>query len=456
MSLPERLPAASLLVVAIVALSGSARAQEPDVAFVGGTVIRMDGSPPLADATVVVRGDRIAAVGPRDAVAAGEGATVVDATGAWLIPGLWDMHVHALFEADLVEPLLGRLVANGVTGIRDMGGPLEVLVGTRREIGSRDLLAPRIVASGPILDGPEPVDPEISWAIETPEQGRAAVDSLARAGVDFVKVYTLLPREAFFAVAEAARERGLPVAGHVPASVSPVEAAEAGMRSIEHLRSEIEPFCVRADPSACEPAFAAFRERDVWQTPTLVVRRNRAFLDDSTTVYGPDVRHAPPMLRDLWAGIRASRLERGSEYFEAARARHREERWLAGELHRAGIGVLAGSDAGALFTPHGASLHDELALLVEAGLEPVEALAAATCDAARFLGVDDSLGTIAPGKKADLVLLDADPLQDIAHTRRIRAVVFDGRVLDRTALDRLKVETAFGEGEAGGTGTFVE
>lgn len=448
MRLSERLPSIGLLAVAIVALSGSARAQEPDIAFVGATVIRMDGSPPLADATVLVRGDRIAAVGPRDSIAVSEGATVVDAAGAWMIPGLWDMHVHALFEADLSEPLLGRLLAHGVTGIRDMGGPLEVLAEVRRGIASGDLLAPRIVASGPILDGPEPVDPDISWAIEAPEQARAAVDSLAGAGVDFVKVYTLLPREAFFAVVEAARERGLPVAGHVPASVSPVEAAEAGMRSIEHLRSEIEPFCTRGDPSACEPAFAAFRERDVWQVPTLVVRRNRAFLDDSTTVYGADVRHAPPMLRDLWEGIRTSRLERGAEYFEAARARHREERWLAGELHRAGIGILAGSDAGALFTPHGVSLHEELALLVESGLEPHEALAAATSEAARFLGIDDSLGTIAPGKKADLVLLDADPLRDIAHTLRIRAVVLDGRVLGRAALDRLKDETAFGGAEA--------
>lgn len=418
MPLPERLPSIGLLVVALVALSGSARAQEPDLAFVGGTVIRMDGSPPLADATVLVRGDRIAAVGPRDSVAVGEGATVVDATGAWLIPGLWDMHVHALFDAELAGPLLKGLLAHGVTGIRDMGGPLEVLLEMRARIAAGELPGPRIVAS--------------------------------------VKVYTMLQREAFFAVVDAARERGLPVAGHVPGEVTPIEAAEAGMRSVEHMRSEIELFCTRADPSACDPVFAAFRERDVWQTPTLLVRRNRAFLDDSTTVYGPGVRRAPRMLRDMWGATRASRLERGPEYFEEARAHHREERWLAGELHRAGIGVLAGSDAGALFAVHGVSLHQELALLVEAGLEPQEALAAATSDAARFLGVDDSLGTIAPGKKADLVLLDADPLQDIAHTRRIRAVVRDGRMLDRAALDRLKDETAFDEAEADDAGTFVE
>jgi len=424
------------LLLVLLAVVSVARAQEPATAFVGATVIRMDGSPSLADGVVLIGGDRIAAVGPRDSIAI-EGAEVVDARGLWILPGLWDMHVHALYDPALVDRLLGLLVANGVTGIRDMGGRLDVVLDVRRRIRAGELLAPRVVAPGPVLDGPEPVIPEISWPVATAGEGRAAVDSLAAADADFVKVYTLLPREAFFAVVERARERALPVAGHVPAAVTPIEAARAGMRSIEHLRSEIEPYCSRTEPAACDEPFAVFREMDTWQTPTLAVRRNRAFLDDSTAVWKPYLRHAPSSLLTEWQAERAGRLERGEEYFADARERHADEVFVTGELHEAGIPILAGSDAGALFSLHGFALHDELELLVAAGLEPEDALRAATSEAARFLGLQGSLGTITAGKKADLVLLEGDPIADIRNTRRIHAVMLDGRLLSRAELDRL-------------------
>ncbi|NIP79163.1 MAG: amidohydrolase family protein, partial [Gemmatimonadetes bacterium] len=187
----------------------------------------------------------------------------------------------------------------------------------------------------------------------------------------------------------------------------------------------------------CDAPFRAFREHGVWQTPTLVVRRNRAFLDDSTVVPGPGVDRAPEALRAEWSATRASRRERGREYFAAARDRHREERWLTGRLDAAGIPLLAGSDAGALYSVHGFSLHEELELLVAAGLSPAGALRAATVGPAAFLGARDSLGTIAEGSRADLLLLEADPLEDIRNTRRIRAVVLRGRYLGRPALDSL-------------------
>jgi imidazolonepropionase-like amidohydrolase len=429
-------PLPLLTFLALPALLAIREAPAQDLAIVGATVIPMDGSRPIPDATVIVRGDRIVAVGPRDSLEVGD-AEVIDGSGRWLIPGLWDMHVHALFDPALVDRLLALFVANGVTGIRDMGGRLDVLDDVRARVRTGALLAPRIVAAGPILDGPEAVHPEVSWTIETAEEGRQAVDSLAVAGVDFVKVYSMLPREAFLAIAERARERGLPVAGHVPLSVTPIEGARAGMKSIEHLRTELEPYCSRRDPAACDEPFAVFRELGTWQTPTLLVRRNRAFLDDSTTLWSAEMRYAPKALIDEWRAERSGRLERGEEYFAAAREHHAEERFVTGKLHQAGIPILAGSDAGVTFSLHGFSLHEEMELLVESGLKPEDALQAATSDAARFLGAADSLGTIAPGKKADLVLLDGDPLADISNTRRIHAVVINGRLLTRADLDHL-------------------
>lgn len=428
----------SALLLSALLLAGAAdtHAQEPSTAFVGATVLPMDGSPPIVDGTVVVRGDRIASVGPRASTSI-DGARVVDVSGRWIVPGLWDMHVHALYDPALTDRLLALFVANGVTGIRDMGGRLDVLQDARARIAAGTLLAPRIFAAGPVLDGPEPVIPEISWRVATAAEGRAAVDSVAAAGVDFVKIYTLLPRDAFFGVIERARELGLPVAGHVPADVTPIEAARAGMRSIEHLRSEIEPYCSRAEPAACGELFAVFLEEGTWQTPTLAVRRNRAFLNDSTEVWRPYLRHAPASLLEEWRAQRAGRMERGEAYFVGARAHHADEVFVTRRLDEAGIPILAGSDAGALFSLHGFTLHDELALLVEAGLEPIDALRAATKEAARYLGVGGFLGAIAPGMKADLVVLDADPLADIRTTQRIHAVVLDGRLLTRADLDRL-------------------
>ncbi len=429
-------PMRILAFLTLLTLPATTLAQEPSVALVGGTVLRMDGSPPLVDGVVLLHGDRIVAVGPRDSVPTAD-ATIVDTAGRWVLPGLWDVHVHALYDPTLVDRLLGLFLANGVTGIRDMGGRLDVLAEVRARVAAETLLAPRIVAAGPILDGPEPIIPEISWPIADADEGRAAVDSLAAAGVDFVKVYTMLPRDAFFAVARRASELGLPFAGHVPAEVTPIEAARAGMASIEHLRSEIEPFCTRQDPAACDAPFAAFREEGTWQTPTLWVRHNRAFLDDSMAVWRPYLRYAPPSLLGEWRAAYVERQSRGPDYFAGARARHADEIYVTGRLHDAGIPILAGSDAGSLFSLHGFGLHEELALLVEAGLPPIDALRAATSGATRFLGLADSVGTIRPGMRADLVVLAGDPLADIRNTRRVLLVVLAGRVLARSDLDAL-------------------
>lgn len=402
--------------------------------------------------TVVVRYGTIVDVGPSAEVEIPAGATVVDGKGEFLIPGLWDMHVHALWAADVPATFLPLFVAHGVTGVRDMGGTLDVLAQARYDVRMDRYPAPRLVVSGMILDGPEPVHPEVSIAIADAADARRAVERLARADVDFLKVYTLLPAEAFEAGVEQAAVRSLPVAGHVPAAVGPIAAAEAGMLSVEHTMNELDGFCAREEPEACEPIVAAFREHGTWQVPVLAVERDQA---KEEMAADPRLAYMPESLLQYWFGTRPSAAD------ESAPADGRppapgpaertvelpEEAWLTTLLHEAGVPILAGTDAGVPFSLPGWSLHEELGLLVAAGLTPAEALEAATRGPAEYLGRAEELGTIEVGRRADLVLLRGNPLEDIRNTRAIEAVILDGELLDRKALDAVLDELRAMAGE---------
>lgn len=405
-----------------------------DLAIVDATVVdpRAAGSRP--GQTVLVDDGRIVAVGPVHAVAVPAGTPRVDARGRYLVPGLWDMHVHTLWDPVVRSTFLPLFVANGVTGVRDMGGTLEVLAQVRSEQAATDHPWPSIVAPGPVLDGPQPVDPSISLAIVAPDDARAAVQALAAVPVDFIKVYTLLPPDACRAVVDEAGKHGLTVSGHIPHGIT-VEEAAAGMRSIEHLRAETGGLCAGLTDADCDAAYDALRDHAVRQVPTLVARRPRA-VEDAGLVDDPRLDYVPGVLRDIWLANRARRRALSADERQAKRAEYAREVADAGALPARGLHVLAGSDAGSDFALPGFGLHDELALLVEAGLTPAQALQAATSEAADYLGRDD-IGTIAPGAVADLVLLSEDPLRDIRNTRRIEAVLLRGRLLDRAALDAM-------------------
>jgi len=379
---------------------------------------------------ILVAGNRISAVGPTGSLAAPIATRSIDGSGRFAIPGLWDMHVHLSVAG---ESALPQFVAHGVLGVRDMGSdPWEPLRRYRNEALAGRRIGPRIAIAGPIVDGPTP-----SWPLritaESPEQGRAAVDSLAVAGTDFVKVHAQLDRPTYFAIAQHARRLGMPFAGHVPNGVTGLEALAAGQRSLEHLTGI---------PPAGTPAFdstaKALVERGAWVTPTLLVYWNLTHREDAAVRNDPRIATISESAREFWE---TQKQGWSGDLSDAIMQRMLASmRSSTGALASAGVKLLAATDLAFVFTYPGSSLHDELGLLVEAGLSPLQAIAAATVEPARFLGRERELGLIAPGWFADLVLLDADPLADIANTRRIAAVIANGRLFERAALDAMLAE----------------
>ena len=353
---------------------------------------------------------------------------------------------------------LPLFLANGVTGIRLMlGAPMHY--DWRREIELGKLAGPRMFIASPIVDGPKPVWPG-SISAASAAEGRQAVSKVKQDGADFVKVYSLLSREAYFAIADEAKKQGISFAGHVPITVSVEEAAAAGQRCIEQLtgvlsacssqedrllRSAQASFAealatndpmsaltqVRRDsrlalqtysPGKADALFALLKSNHTWQCPTLVVLRNIRYQDEASITNDARLKYLPPAIKASWDPSLDSQFKgRTPEDVALGKQVYQKERELVGAMQHAGLDILAGTDTLNPYCFPGFSLHDELALLVQAGLTPMQALQAATRNAARFMGREHELGTIEPGKLADLVLLEANPLEAITNTRRIQA-----------------------------------
>ncbi len=410
------------------------------------------------DMTVVVDGDRIVAVGEDSATTIPSGAPAIDAAGRFLIPGLRDMHVHVFMgeTADLgLEVTLPLLVANGVTGIRDMGSDLDSILQVREDIAAHRLTGPRMVVAGPMLDGPQTIY-KGAIPIATADAGRRTVAMLKDRGVDFIKVQSKVPRDAYFAIADECKRLGLPLAGHVPDSIRAVEAVAAQQSSFEHLIGVFEGssnaeeavlsgpkgpgrFLSTYDERREQDLTGQISKRRVWQTPTLFWERGQWLVDTIDPTFDPDVVYAPVTWRKLWPDWTAFILkEWATDPVSIREAFVQHELQLVKRLRRAGVPFLAGTDAptGVGLLP-GFSLHHELARFVSGGFTPLEALQTATIGPAQFLGKERDLGTVATGKLADLLLLDADPTKDINNTRKIQAVVLAGRYLSRGDLDEI-------------------
>jgi imidazolonepropionase-like amidohydrolase len=391
----------------------------------------------------------------------------VNGRGLYVIPGLWDMHVH-VWETDRTFPLF---IANGVLGVRNMGGHLDELKRWRAQVVSGELLGPRMVISGPLVDGLNPTHPDHAAVVHDPAEARAIVDSLKENGVDFIKVFDNLTPDEYYAVAEESKKVGLPFAGHLAHGVWASDASTAGQLSIEHLFGSLQESsknfdeilhlndsppaspaekAARAltlmklevdgfDPERVKNLAELFVKNGTWQVPTLVARRIVPFLNDEAALNDPRLVYISRQDRKEWNELRDRFIkENPPEFWALHRAAYQEELAIAREYHREGVSILGGTDAGGPpFVIPGFDLHNELIALVDAGFTPLEALQSVTLNAAQFLGRADEFGIVANGKAADLVLLDANPLDDIHNTQKIRAVIVQGKYLDRAALDAL-------------------
>lgn len=443
-------------------VEAAAKPPEHPLALLHVTVIDTAGGPARSDMTVVVDQGRISDLGKSTDLQPPSGSRVVDARGKYLIPGLWDMHVHTAF-GDWLPPneqvTLPLFVANGVTGVRDMGGDLEILNRWRADIAAGKLLGPRMVIAGPMLDGPTPRFPS-SAPVGNAVDGRRVVDELQAKGVDFIKIQSLIPREGYFAAADEARKLGITFVGHVPDAVRASEASNAGQRSIEHFTgifegcSTIEDQLIKGpkslgrnvstyDAGLAKRLITLIAHNQTWQVPTLVWERGQWLIDDIDLSHDPLTVYAPTAWKDrTWPMFtRAILSEMDTDPLPVRKRFVQMELDMTRAMFQAGVPFMAGTDtaAGVHVFP-GFSLHEELSLFVKAGLTPMQALQTATINPARFLGRLSEMGTVDKGKVADLVVLEADPTRDIASTRRINAVVLAGRYYGRAELDRMLEE----------------
>lgn len=413
---------AAALSISFALVSAQRAAVPPPVALRDVTVIDTTGDPPRSHMTVLITGSRITGIGPARTLALPAATRVVDGRGKYLIPGLWDMHVHLTHNRDGMIPLF---IANGVTGIRDMGGNLELIDGIRAKIAEGVLVGPRLIRAGPFVEGPghewHPVSSRMS--VTTEAEARQAVATLKARGVDFIKVHVGLSVEMLRVVADEAKKQGLPMVGH--ATVTPAQASDAGQIGIEH-------HVLSGNAEADRALIAKFLANGTWISPTLT-----EVINAQNPIDDPRLRYIPRSIRAMWdknwpvkartpEEVAAVRKERAAKALDETR-----------QLARAGVPLLAGTDSGFRDLFPGFSLHDELAFMVQAGLTPLEALQTATINPAKFLGTLDSEGTIAQGERADLVLLEGNPLEDVNRTRKIAGVVVAGRYLSRGDLDKM-------------------
>jgi imidazolonepropionase-like amidohydrolase len=377
--------------------------------------------------TVVIDDGKISRVGPASSIQLPATTNVISGKDKFLMPGLWDMHVHLYYKQYL--PLF---VAFGVTGVQDMGSNFSKVSAWRDEIEKGKSIGPHIITSGPPVDGGSSTDPNLPLLVaRTGDQARLAFDQLYKMDVDFIKVLSRLPREAYFALAEQARHWDLRMVGHIPTNVTAQEAVEARQKSLEHM------FGITKSVSSDEEAVKFFERCTLTGTrvdPTLVLWLRMSHMDDTKLMSDPQLKVVPSSIRSMWPDVSDDPTSLKIQIWRIYR--------LVRLAKQAKTEILAGTDTGDPYVIPGRALQDELEQLVEAGLTPREALEAATLAPARFFETEKEMGAIEKGKLADMVLLDGNPLDDIRSIRKVEGVFTHGRYYTRKDLDAILETTA--------------
>jgi len=396
------------------------------IALVGATLIDVTGKPPVKDSVVVVQGDRIISAGARSNVEIPRGAKIIDVSGKFLLPGLWDMHSH-LYQAEFGPTYL----AAGITTARDVGNDVEFGTTLRDAALHGRGLGPRMLLAG-YIDGKNDYH-SFEVQVETQEEARAAVQRYKNAGYEQIKIRDNVKPQTLKVICAEAHRLGMTVTGHVPDGMNALQAVEAGMDQIAHINYVSTGFFPRRDrnnppvsinfeASNVKYALKFFKEHGTVIDPTVaVVELMLRPMNKPIESFEPGMTRVPPELL-----VQLNKKGESSAPAEALAMVMDVLIKMIGGLHRAGVPVVAGTDVGV----PGYTLHRELELYVKAGLTPLEAIQAATITPARVMKLENEVGTIEPGRRADLIILDADPLDNISNIRKVRFVMTQGRLFD--------------------------
>lgn len=444
-----------------------------DIVLTAADVVDVESGTLIENQLIAIRADTIRLMQDFSQPLNYRADTIIDARGKYVIPALWDMHVHFRGGEELTaenKALLPLYIASGITAVRDAGGDLTpAILEWREELAEGSLLAPRIYTSGPKLDGPNP-----TWGgsieLESTAGVKAAIDSLEALGVDYIKIYdSSISREVFLAIIEEAEKRGIKTTAHMPFTATLEEAVDAGLDATEHMYyamkasaagedsltqyvreqlaagdpvgfyTQLQWYLDRYDPTAAREILNKMDEENTAVVPTLHIGALLANLHEEDHQQDSLLAYIGPGIQETYQG-RLQSARRSSPEVRAIRARF-EARFQAmvPEMQKSGVRILAGSDAGPFnsFVYPGLSLHKELEELVEAGLTPAEALRTSTYNGARFFEVENFYGTVEAGKSADLLLLNTNPLEDIRSTQDIYALLYGGKVNSRQELQEV-------------------
>lgn len=429
--------------------------------------------------TVVIKGNKIVKVAPSNSISLADKNEIIDGTGKYMIPGLWDAHVHFAYIEDLAPSMFHLFLAYGITSVRDTGGKIDFVKEWKDKAEANPTGAPRVKIAGPLIDGmpnvydgSSPGRPPLSVGAGSVDEAIRIVNYLDSMGVDLIKAYEMLTPEQFAAVTKRAKELGLRVTGHIPLSMDAITAS-AGMNSMEHLRN-IEMSCAEdwqglqaqrlellsagksdqggvlrsrihtaqrtrafetQDEANTEKVLDALLKNESWQVPTLALSTGASERPYLRPEWQASFKYLPKDLEDKWKESIANFT--ANPPTEAQKGYTQWAENMVRKMNDKGITFMAGTDCPIFFLPPGRSLHEELAKLVEFGLSPLQAIETATANPAEFFDMQDELGFISEGMIADLLLLDANPLDDISHTLKLNTMIKDGKIYNRKSLDEM-------------------